>query len=237
MESKKEFELYNLEGDLKSNRTHEWGEQRALHNLLKPTDCVLELGGNIGCSTIVIDSILRDKSNHVTFEPISHIAATLKKNMELHNCKNSLCEGYLSSTKGKVFRAFGKWDRGLYASRELEVHPHKSFSRKIKSPKKPNLETDALYYPSNFTLEDVSSYVSKPFSFLFADCEGCLPFVMKEYPSLLDNLRCILFERDYHSNHSEDIYTELTNTLEARGFIISPHYNTDIQAWTSTQLK
>ena len=51
------FKLYNLKGKLIKNSKWEFKEQKLLNKYLKPSDNVLQLGGNIGTSCILVDKI------------------------------------------------------------------------------------------------------------------------------------------------------------------------------------
>jgi len=209
-----DFKLYNLYGDLISNKEHEFREQRALRKVLLPSDCVLELGGNIGCSTIAINSILSDKSQHVTLEPIPELFQVLNKNISFHKCGGAILKGYLGKESGRTFRTLGSRDKNLFSSREI---PARGRKLSVKSEDQ-SRRTAPFYHPDSFTLPQLLEHVNTPFSFLFADCEGCLPQIIQEYPELLDNLRCLLFELDYHSGMGVEIYEELSSVLLSRGF-------------------
>ena len=99
---KHSFKLFTYNGpphkseNLIMNYDYEVQEQALLNKYLLPDDRVLELGGNIGTSSILIDKILNNKKQHVTVEPNLDIVKTLERNKDLNNCNFEIVPGIIS---------------------------------------------------------------------------------------------------------------------------------------------
>ena len=191
------FSLNDMQGDKISNKSHEFAEQVLLFRYLRGNDCVLELGANIGCSSIVINKLLKEPFNHVCLEPIPQIFKVLKKNLSANGASCSALEGYIGDVPNLPFRPFG---HNLTASRQVHSGSH------------------SVVLPRCYTLEEAQSYVGKPFSVLFADCEGCLPGVIESFPALLEGLRLLIYESDIHGEMNKIDYEEMNYRLSSRGF-------------------
>ena len=81
---KQRFRLYNSKKILIRNLFHEPLEQALISYYLNKDDSVLELGGNIGGASIVIDKIT-DKP-HLVFEPCEEMVNILEENRIYNNC-------------------------------------------------------------------------------------------------------------------------------------------------------
>ena len=91
-----------------------------------------------------------------------------------------------------------------------------------------------------FTLKHIHSLFHGGPTVLFADCEGCLPGIVAQYPSLLQdpNLRLVVFERDGAASLSDGLmqdpanshYEELEAMLTTAGFN-SPQPGAWVSVW------
>ena len=175
LKKKFSFKLFTYNGPphhsekLIMNYQYEVNEQALLNEYLLPDDRVLELGGNIGTSSILIDKILNNKKQHVTVEPNLNIVKTLKRNKDLHNCNFEIVPGIISKPREVYINGDG-WGGGITTYFQ-STGPVKTFDFH---------ELDKKY---NFNV-------------LFADCEGGMVQLIQDYPSIHKNLRLVIYERD-----------------------------------------
>lgn len=161
------FKLYDLNGKLTCSWKNELWEQLLIEEYVESEDVVLEIGANIGRSSILINKILDNKKYHVCLEPVKDIFKVLLKNKRLHNCKfNAVC-GTLSFDK-----------------------------LKIKSCDESSSISDQGEVTENFNLSELVNIINKDFTVIFADCEGCLPNILIEFPELFVNLKKVILETD-----------------------------------------
>ena len=74
------------------NFSEEYPEQIMAVSYIKPNNCVLEIGGNIGRNSMVIAKLLNDQTNLVTLESDSTIAAQLTHNRDNNKLTFTLVE-------------------------------------------------------------------------------------------------------------------------------------------------
>jgi hypothetical protein len=68
----------------------------------------------------------------------------------------------------------------------------------------------------SITLEDIQSLYNLKFNVLVADCEGYLETFFRENPSIVDQLRIVIFEADYEYACN---YEYVRNLLTSNGFV------------------
>lgn len=191
------FKLETLEGVKKPNTSYEVDEQLLLYKYLKPSDSILQLGGNIGTSCILVDKILNSENN-VCVEPNPNIINTLTKNKELNKAKFKILDGVLTKNKNIVLIEDSNPDK-LGSITKINNEETNINSNKIKVK---TYDFDELNRKYKFTV-------------LFGDCEGCLEGFLKEYPKALDNIRLVIFERDMPHRMN---YDNVINLLVSKGF-------------------
>lgn len=182
------FKLKNLKNKMISNKQYEVNEQALLYKYLDKNDSVLQLGGNIGTSCILVDKIIN--GNNICVEPNTGLIPLLKNNKELNNSKFVIIDGIISKKKNMMLVESN--DENKYGS----------FISKTKGKIVKNYDYNELNKKYNFTV-------------LFADCEGCLEQFFEEYPNSLNTLNKIIFERDRGDNCD---YEKVINILIKNNF-------------------
>ena len=148
--------------------TTEKEEQDQANEYIQSDDCVLELGARYGTVSVVINRKLQNPSDHVVVEPDEDVWAALENNKLNANSSFHILKGIISNKKMSL-------EKGGYGTSQVED------------------QNSAL---PHFTLQEASDLVSKPFTVLVADCEGCLFQFLSENKELLTSLRLILMEED-----------------------------------------
>lgn len=149
----------------------EYPEQLMASQYIKPTDKVLELGGNIGRNSVVIAKLLNNSSNLVTLECDSDIASQLTENRDLNNLSFHIENSAISLRK----LCQRGWDTSPYEG-DLPQG-----SKAVK----------------NITFDELQQKYSITFDTLVADCEGALFYILQDFPTLLTNIQTIIMENDY----------------------------------------
>lgn len=153
---------------------------------------VLELGARYGTVSYAINSNLNVKTNHVTVEPDPTVWDALEHNLRVNNCQTHVVHGFISREKlGLVLAGYSG-----YAS---------TFTK----------DSDAVFYPECFTLEDIEAKYNLKFDALVADCEGGLEIFLDENPKLYTDLKFIMFEADYPDKCN---YDKIRTRLAENGF-------------------
>lgn len=149
----------------------EYPEQLMASQYIKPTDKVLELGGNIGRNSVVIAKLLDNSSNLVTLECDSDIASQLTENRELNHLSFHIENSAISLRK----LCQRGWDTSPYEGNLPQG------SKAVK----------------NITFDELEKKYSITFDTLVADCEGALFYILQDFPTLLTNIQTIIMENDY----------------------------------------
>jgi FkbM family methyltransferase len=150
--------------------SEEFPEQMMAIKFINPTDCVLEIGGNIGRNTVLISCILEKDENLVTLESHPLIADQLKENCALNNLNPHIEASALSKRK-------------LIQSNWITIPSEVVLPGYIEVP---TITYDALIKKYN-----------KKFNVIVADCEGALYYILKDEPKILDNIETIIIENDF----------------------------------------
>ena len=161
-------------------------------NYLSGNEKVLELGSNIGRNTFIIASILNSNgnSNFVTLECNPMIYNQLIINKQ-NNKFNFFTENCALSSK----YVFSKgWD---------------------------TITKDTPEVPSGYisvktiTFTELLNKYKINFDTLVLDCEGSFYYILKDFPEILDNIKLIITENDYHV---VDHLNYVTDILLKKGF-------------------
>lgn len=160
---------------------------------LHPDDCVLELGGSIGRNSCVINSILTDKTKHVVVEPSKTELNILLKNRDSNNLGFQV-ENSAISNKQLYSKHWYTFEIPVEGSVPVNCLTYNVFKQKY------NL----------------------PFNVLVVDNEGNFVKMMKDSIDMLDNIRMIIIEHDFHS---EEDYEYFKRTLKNRGFMCKDIYS------------
>ena len=167
--------IYALHNDIKHmNMSEELNEQMLIFRFLdRDTNGVLEFGGNIGRSSIVINKLMKNPENHVVFESDPDNAKILEENKKKNGCKFHVVTAGLSSKPLIQNGWHTKIDDGT---------PYD------KSHWKP---------VSTITLEDLKKMYPISFDTLVIDCEGCIIPILKDYgEELIATIKTVIIEND-----------------------------------------
>lgn len=171
-------------------KTKEYPEQLLSMKYIKPTDIVLELGGNIGRNSCVISCILNDDTNLVSIECGEHYLEDLYKNRN-NNKLNFIVE-------------------------ESAISNQKLIQQNMLT-KPSNILENGFKWVKTITYDEFKNKYNKNFNVLVCDCEGALYYILKEEPTFLDNIERIIFENDFLNNEHE---TYTFNFIKEKGFKI-----------------
>jgi FkbM family methyltransferase len=154
--------------------TDEYPEQLMAARFLTGREKVLEIGGNIGRNSLVIASILQASGNTdmVTLECDPEIASQLTENRDLNGLKFHIEASALS--KNKLIQR--GWD---------------------------TMESDTLRdgykWVPTITLDKLYDKYGIQFDTLVLDCEGAFYYILRDMPEILDAVKLIIMENDYHN--------------------------------------
>jgi FkbM family methyltransferase len=167
-------------------------EQKMVVRYLNGNEKVLEIGGNIGRNSLVIGSLLAgNKSNQfVTLECDEDIAAQLTKNRDLNRMSFQIESSALSNRK-LIQKG---WD--TIASDTL-----------LPGYKNVNI----------ISWEELKSKYKIQFDTLILDCEGAFYYILMDMPEILNNIRLIIMENDYHDIFQKNYVDEV---LKTNGFTV-----------------
>jgi FkbM family methyltransferase len=165
-------------------------EQKMAVRYLTGNEKVLEIGGNVGRNSLVIASILQDNSNFVTLECDQNIAKQLTENRDLNNFSFHIESSALSNRK---LIQLG-WD--TKPSDTLE---------------------DGYTWVNSITYDDFKIKYNIEFDTLVLDCEGAFYYILMDMPEILNNIKLIIMENDYHDISHKNYVDE---TLLKNNFVV-----------------
>ena len=166
----------------------EYPEQLMIYNNLKGNEKVLEIGGNIGRSSLVIASILQDNNNFVSLECNEEIAKQLEENRDLNNFTFKIENSALSKRK--------------LIQKGMDTIPSDTLFNGFK-------------WVNTITLDELRDKYKIDFDTLMLDCEGAFYYILQDMPDILNNIKLIIMENDYH-NMQHKIYID--NVLKQNNF-------------------
>lgn len=178
-------DLAQLHGQLKlmyGNFREELPEQQMIFKHIQSNSKILELGANIGRSSVIANALLSDKTKHLCVESIPDTCQKLKKNRDLNNLKFQVFEGAISNSS--LYQDPNEW-------------------RSSKKDKKGYVQINTKPY---------SYIVSKyniDFDTLIADCEGCVTTLLEENEYILNNIKLIIIEHDFNNKKQLDYFSKL----------------------------
>lgn len=174
--------LTNIHNKLQLNYgtfNDELPEQKMAVRYLTGNEKVLEIGGNIGRNSLVIASIVNNDT-FVSLESDEDIAKQLEENRNLNNYRFHIESSALS--KRKLIQRL--WD----------TKPSEILEYEYKWVNIINLDELNLKYKIEFDT-------------LILDCEGAFYYILMDMPEILNNIKLIIMENDYH-NFSHKIYVD-----------------------------
>ena len=176
-------ELLNHHKSLKikyGSFAEELPEQILAIMFLKGDEKVLEIGGNIGRNSLIISSILNNSSNLVVVESDKDIAKQLQENKNINNFHFQIIDKALSN------RQLIQKDWNCIESNVL-LQGYKN--------------VDTISY------DDFKLQYNIDFDTLVIDCEGAFYHILLDMVDILQNIKTILIENDFH-DHNHKIYVD-----------------------------
>jgi len=168
-------------------------EQKMVARYLTGNEKVLEIGANIGRNTLVIASILKNDKNLVALESSQDISRQLIENRNL-NKFNFYIENSALSKRTLIQK---EWDT-------------------IPS----DFLLESYNWVKTITLEELNYKYNIQFDTLVLDCEGAFYYILLDMPELLNNIKLIIMENDYHNiNHKIFIDQILINNKFYRDYV------------------
>ena len=182
--------LCNIHNSLKFDfglLIHELPEQLMLCKFLPKKAKVLEIGSNIGRSSLVIASILDDDTQFVTIESSDDSVNCLRINRDANNKHFHIVNAALSLQP--LYQV--KW---------------------ICS----TIETDDSTPVKTISLDELYQQYPIPFDTLVVDCEGSFYYMLKDFPSILDGINLFIVENDYDTADKKQYVDDILNQKNFR---------------------
>ena len=168
----------------------EYPEQLMIMRYVNENDKVLEIGGQVGRTSHIIQTIVNNPKHHVIMECDPKTAQKLRTNLDFNTYTDAIIE-----TAGLSHVKLYMTGRGVDAPRHFEK----------------DIPSDAVEIPT-ITYSELCKKYNVDFDVLVADCEGSLYYIFKEDPNMLDNIHTVIMENDYHNvNHKQTVDTILTS--------------------------
>jgi len=153
---------------------YEYPEQLMAMTNVNENSKVLEIGGNVGRVSHIIQTVLNNGKNHVVMECDNDMANKLRFNLSTNGFNDIHIETNCLS-KTKLYMDGGHGPRPLDDFKETE------------NP----VEVPTISY------SDICKKYNIDFDILVADCEGSLYYIFKEDPDMLNNIHTVVMENDY----------------------------------------
>ena len=153
-------------------------EQQIIFDYLPRNSKVLELGGNIGRSSIIISNLLNNPLQHVVVESDPKIAKHLKTNRDRNNLKFHIEVGAISNKK--IIQK--EWN-----TKVLDTNTIPNGWKEV-----PTITLSNLYNKYNINFDTI-----------VADCEGCLFDILKNNLWILPQIKTIIIENDFDKKEFE----------------------------------
>ncbi len=164
-------------------------EQKMAVRYLRGNEKVLEIGGNIGRNSLVIGSILgANQTNLVVLETDADIYAQLTENRNLNKMTFHVENSALSK-------------------RRLIQHQWDTIPSDVVQPGYKEVQS--------ITYDALLAKYNVHFDTLVLDCEGAFYYILQDMPEILDSIKLIIMENDYHN--MEHKYA-VDNVLKIKGF-------------------
>ena len=184
-------------------------EQKMAVRYLTGNEKVLEIGGNTGRNSMVIASILQNDTNLVTLECDSDIAIQLTENRDLNNLKFHIESSALSNRK---LIQLG-WD----------TMPSETLLEGYK-------------WVDTITLENLKTKYDIKFDTLVLDCEGAFYYILMDMPEILNDIKLIIMENDYHDISHKTYIDEILSKNDFRRDYVEgggwgPCFNNFFEVW------
>lgn len=186
--------FFNELGEEINTAAFEAQEQEFAGTYIEADDVVLELGARYGTVTVRIQSRLRSKTMHVAVEPDALVVNVLRENLERHASQAVVFQGIVSKTPGAVHQdGYATLVRLQDAS-----------------------DSDCC---ASVDIEALETQLGAKFTAVVADCEGCVGPFLRDFPTLLSQLRMFMFETDPGYNQTD--YAQVHALLLDAGFVVA----------------
>lgn len=165
-------------------------EQIMACNFIREDDCVLELGGSIGRNSCVINTILKNKNNHLVIEPNIIEADKLKKNRDNNNLGFNI---------------------EICAISDIPLYSRGWLTHTTQVPRSIPVKT--------LTYKEIKNKYNQNFNVLVIDNEGNFVKMLKSFPDILNNIKLILIEHDFNSVEDLNYFNDVmkNNKFELTG--------------------
>jgi FkbM family methyltransferase len=210
-ETKKLTEIHNKLQLHFGSFNDEYPEQLMAVKYITGDEKVLEIGANIGRNSLVIASILNAKNNNnlVTLETSKQSVEQLTYNKNVNNLIFHIEPSALSNNR-LIQR---DWDT-------------------IES----NEVLDGYFEVNTIKLAELYNKYNIYFDTLVLDCEGAFYNILRDMPEILDNVKLIIMENDYHEIYKKQFVDDV---LMKNGFYVTysreggwgPCYNNFFEVW------
>jgi len=165
----------------------EYPEQLMAVKYINENSKVLEIGGNIGRNTLIINCILKDPKNLVTLESDPNIARLLEDNLKINSFESHVEASALSL----VPLIQNAWNT---------------------TPMIDNIIPDGWKQVSTINFSNLVKKYNVDFDTLVADCEGALYYILKDDSSILNNINLIIIENDFSDISHKEFVDSLFKT-------------------------
>lgn len=169
-------------------------EQLLVAEFLNPKAKVLEIGANIGRNTMTIASILDDHSQLVAIETDATSADVLRKNRDANGFKFHVETNALSMQP---------------------LIQNGWVSSPLTKENETKLSQLGYFRVESIDWDSLNVKYGLAFDTLVLDCEGAFYYILKDFPSILDNVKAIFIENDFFDFSQKQFVDE---TLRIAGF-------------------
>jgi FkbM family methyltransferase len=174
-------------------------EQKMVTRYLTGNEKVLELGGNIGRNSLVIAQILKSVqgncANFVSLECDPSIAQQLTENRDLNKFDFHIENSALS--KRRLMQK--GWDTVVSDVLEPEYK-----------------------WINTITLDELNAKYQIVFDTLVLDCEGAFYYILMDMSEILDNVKLIIMENDYHDIEKKKYIDDVMTSKQFRRDYVEP---------------
>ena len=193
------------------NFSDEYPEQLMAIRYINENSKVLEIGGNIGRNTLIINSILKDSKNLVTLESDPNIAKLLQGNLKINSFESHVEPSALSL----VPLIQNNWNT---------------------LPISDGIIPDGWKEVSTISYSNLVKKYNIDFDTLIIDCEGALYYILKDDSSILNNIKLIIIENDFldvsHKNFIDNLFkTNGLNRIYSESGGWGPCYDMFYEVW------
>ena len=167
------YKFYDENNNLINHYENELDEQYFAYKYIKQDDIVLELGGRYGTVSVIINSLINNKTNQVVIEPDTNIINALTKNRDDNNSNFIIVNKFISNKNKKLIN-------DGYGTRIVDIdNPEHSEELSLQI----TYQQFKIMYPLKFNV-------------LIADCEGCFYEFILMLGDDLNNYNKIMYEED-----------------------------------------